>query len=63
MMITKRSLSATYPKDADPIDYAFFINMMVFADICGKPDVQAKIVELKEKLSKFNPHPQMCNLF
>ena len=42
------------PKNADPTDYSLFINMQVFADVCGKPDVQAKIVALKEKLAKFN---------
>ena len=31
--------------------------MKVFADICGKPEIQAKIVELKEKLAQFNPQP------
>lgn len=43
------------PKNVDPIDYAFFANMMVFADICSQPEVQAKIVELKKKLTKFYP--------
>jgi hypothetical protein len=50
--------TATYgdiPKNVDPIDYAFFANMMVFADVCSQPDVQVKIVELKKKLSKFTP--------
>ena len=42
------------PKDADPVDYAFFVNMIVFADVCSEPDVQAKIIELKKKLAKFN---------
>ncbi len=42
------------PKNADPTDYSLFINMQVFADVCGKPAVQAKIVALKEKLAKFN---------
>ncbi len=42
------------PKDADPVDYSLFINMQVFADVCCKPETQAKIVTLKEKLAKFN---------
>ncbi|MGD6807173.1 MAG: hypothetical protein ACQCN4_09470 [Candidatus Bathyarchaeia archaeon] len=51
------AVMATYndvPKDADPIDYAIFINMQVFADVCGKPEVQEQIVTLKKKLAKFN---------
>ncbi len=54
-MMTQSAAYGDIPKDADPIDYAFFVNMLVFAEVCGKPEVQAKIVELKEKLSKFNP--------
>ncbi|HSV49485.1 MAG TPA: winged helix-turn-helix domain-containing protein [Candidatus Acidoferrales bacterium] len=54
-MMTQTTVYGDVPKDADPIDYAFFVNMMVFADICSRPDIQTKIVELKEKLSKFNP--------
>jgi DNA-binding Lrp family transcriptional regulator len=48
---------ATYnevPKDSDPMDYSLFINMQVFADVCGKPEVQEKISLLKEKLAQFN---------
>ena len=56
-MLTKAAAYGDVPKDADPIDFSFFVNMLVFADVCGKPEVQAKIVELKEKLSKFNPKP------
>jgi DNA-binding Lrp family transcriptional regulator len=51
------AILATYndvPKNADPVDYSLFMNMQVFAQICGKPEVQAKIVELKEKLARFN---------
>lgn len=43
------------PKNADPTDYSLFINMRVFAEVCGKPEVNAKIVTLKEKLNKFDP--------
>jgi DNA-binding Lrp family transcriptional regulator len=53
-MLSKAAAFGDIPKDADPVDYSFFINMLVFADVCGKPEVQAKIVELREKLSKFN---------
>jgi hypothetical protein len=54
-MLSKAAAFGDIPKDADPVDYSFFVNMLVFADVCGKPEVQAKIVELREKLSKFNP--------
>ena len=53
-MMTKSVTFGDIPKDADPVDYSFFVNMMVFADVCGTPDVQAKILALKEKLAKFN---------
>lgn len=56
-MMIQSTAYGDIPKDADPIDYSFFINMKVFADICGKPEIQAKIVELKEKLAQFNPQP------
>jgi hypothetical protein len=42
------------PIDADPTDYALYINMQVFAEVCGKHEIQTKIVELKEKLAQFN---------
>ncbi len=42
------------PKDADPVDFSIFLNMQVFAQICSKPEVQAKICTLKEKLANFN---------
>ncbi len=45
------------PKNVDPIDYSLFINMQVFAEVCGKPEVQTKIVKLKENLAKFNQKP------
>lgn len=54
-MLSKAAAFGDIPKEADPVDYSFFVNMLVFADVCGKPEVQAKIVELREKLSKFNP--------
>jgi DNA-binding Lrp family transcriptional regulator len=54
-MMTQTATYDDVPKDADPVDYAFFVNMMVFADVCSQPDVQAKIIELKNKLSKFTP--------
>lgn len=53
-MIAKAAAYGDVPKNADPIDFSFFVNMLVFADVCGEPDVQAKIVELKRKLEKFN---------
>jgi hypothetical protein len=53
-MMAKAATYGDIPKDADPIDFSLFVNMLVFADVCGEPDVQAKIVELKRKLEKFN---------
>lgn len=52
-MMTQTAIYGDVPKDTDPIDFAFFVNMMVFADICSQPDVQAKIMQLKAKLTKF----------
>jgi hypothetical protein len=54
-MLSKAATFGDIPKGADPVDYSFFVNMLVFADVCGKPEVQTKIMELKEKLAKFNP--------
>jgi DNA-binding Lrp family transcriptional regulator len=53
-MMAKAATYGDIPKDADPVDFSFFVNMLVFADVCGKPEVQAKIVALREKLAKFN---------
>jgi DNA-binding Lrp family transcriptional regulator len=53
-LMTQTAAYDDVPKDADPVDYAFFVNMIVFADVCSEPDVQAKIIELKKKLAKFN---------
>lgn len=43
------------PNDVDPIDFSLFANMQAFAHVCGKPEIQAKIVELGEKLLEYNP--------
>jgi len=53
-MVAVMSTYNDIPKNADPTDYSLFVNMQVFADVCGKPEVQTKIVTLKEKLAKFN---------
>lgn len=53
-MMAKAAAYGDIPNDADPVDFSFFVNMLVFADVCGRPEVQAKIVELKEKLFRFN---------
>lgn len=53
-MMAKAAAYGDIPKDADPVDFSFFVNMLVFADVCGRPEVQLKIVELKEKLDRFN---------
>ncbi len=52
-MIAKTSAYNEIPKAADPIDYSIYVNMQVFADVCGRPEVQAKIVELESKLRQF----------
>lgn len=51
-MMTQTVAYGNIPKDVDPIDYSFFVNMTVFADICSQPDVQTKIHALKEKLAQ-----------
>jgi len=51
-MMTQTAAYGDIPKTADPVDYALYVNMMVFADVCSQPDVQAKIHALKEKLAQ-----------
>jgi hypothetical protein len=41
------------PPTADPIDYATYANIYAFAQVCGKPETQAKIAELQKMLEKF----------
>jgi len=53
-MMAKAAAYGDIPNDTDPVDFSFFVNMLVFADVCGRPEIQAKIVELKEKLARFN---------
>ena len=52
-MMIKMGAYNEVPKDSDPIDYSMYVNMQVFAEVCGKPAVQTKIVELERNLSKF----------
>jgi hypothetical protein len=52
-MMARLSTFSEVPKDADPIDFSWFANMLVFAEVCGKPEVQERIVNLKEILTKF----------
>jgi DNA-binding Lrp family transcriptional regulator len=52
-MVSKTAAYNDIPKGADPTDYSLYVNMQVFADICGKPEVQSKIAELKEILNKY----------
>ena len=52
-IMVKVSTFGDIPKDADPIDFSLYANMQAFAQVCGKPTTQAKIVELEEKLAKF----------
>jgi hypothetical protein len=41
------------PKTADPTDYSIYANIQAFARVCGKPEIQTKIVELQKELEKF----------
>jgi DNA-binding Lrp family transcriptional regulator len=52
-MIAKTAAYNDIPKYADPTDYSIYVNMQIFTDVCGKPEVQAKIAELEEKLAKY----------
>jgi hypothetical protein len=52
-MMARLSTFNDVPKDADPVDFSLFANMLVFAEVCSKPEVQEKIVNLKEMLTKF----------
>jgi DNA-binding Lrp family transcriptional regulator len=52
-MIAKTTAFNEVPKDAEPTDYSIYVNMQIFADVCGKPEIQTKIIELKEKLAKY----------
>ncbi|MCW4029375.1 MAG: winged helix-turn-helix domain-containing protein [Candidatus Bathyarchaeota archaeon] len=53
ILMTKMAAYNEVPQDADPVDYSLYANMVVFADICGQPRVQARIVELERELTKF----------
>jgi len=52
-MMAKTLTFGDVPKDADPIDYSLYVNMQVFAEICGRPETQTKITKLEEALAKF----------
>jgi hypothetical protein len=54
-MVAQLSAYNEIPPDAEPTDFSLFVNMLVFAEVCGRPEIQAKIVELKEKLAQFDP--------
>ena len=43
------------PKEADPVDYALYVTMRAFAQVCGTPDFQRRIDELQERLSEYKP--------
>jgi DNA-binding Lrp family transcriptional regulator len=53
-MMAQLAVYNEIPKDAEPTDFSLFVNMLVFAEVCGRPEVQVKIVELKEKLAQFS---------
>ncbi len=52
-MMARITTLGDIPKDADPIDYSLYANMQAFAQVCGKPTTQAKILELEQNLAKF----------
>ena len=52
-LMLKVSSFGDIPKEADPIDFSLYANMQAFAQVCGKPAIQAKIVELERELAKF----------
>jgi len=52
-MMAKTAAYNDIPKDADPTDYSIYVNMQIFANVCGKPEIQAKIAELQERLTKY----------
>lgn len=51
-MINQTANYGDIPQNTDPIDYAFYINMTIFAEVCSQPDIQKQIINLKQKLSK-----------
>jgi hypothetical protein len=52
-LMLQASTFGEVPKTVDPIDYALYANMQAFASICGKPETQKKIVDLRLQLEKF----------
>jgi hypothetical protein len=42
------------PKNADPVDFALFATMQAFAQVCGEPTAQARLMNLEQKLAEFN---------
>jgi DNA-binding Lrp family transcriptional regulator len=46
-------LKAAFEIYSETTDYSIYVNMQIFADVCGKPEIQTKIIELKEKLAKY----------
>jgi hypothetical protein len=52
-MMTKMSILGDVPKDDDPVDFSLFASMHVFAEVCGRADTHARIVELRKKLAGF----------
>ncbi|MCW3999713.1 MAG: helix-turn-helix domain-containing protein [Candidatus Bathyarchaeota archaeon] len=54
-MVAQLSAYNEIPEGAEPTDFSLFVNMLVFAEVCGRPEIQAKIVELKAKLVQFDP--------
>ena len=53
-MLTKILAIHEVPKNADPIDFALFVSMQAFAQVCGEPATKVRLVELEQKLEEFN---------
>ena len=60
-LMVEASAFGDIPKDADPVDYSIFVNMQAFAQVCGKPAIQAKIIELQQRLAKFREQGGFMN--
>jgi DNA-binding Lrp family transcriptional regulator len=52
-MMTATAAFGDVPNDTDPIDYTLFVQMQTFTQICGKPEIQTKIANLEQQLTKF----------
>lgn len=44
------------PTGVDPIDYAIYVTMLSFAQVCGTPETQRRIAVLSKKLAEYRVH-------